>query len=143
MVQFIPVTPEQVDELNFRESHRGRVSYPILKSFLETGMDMCQLDRTGMQQSLQSLSSSLGAYIRSHNLPIKLFMRRGEIFLARTDIDPETGKPSVAGNTMGMTKRKEEIGVAPARLIEDESIPGIDDDEVDARFGVEKNLGTK
>ena len=110
MVQFIQVSPEDIDVLNFRESHRGRVSYPILKSFLETGMELAQLDRTGMQQSLQSLTSALGSYIRSHELPIKLFMRRGEIFFARTDIDPATGKPSETGtSTMGMRSRKEQV----------------------------------
>jgi hypothetical protein len=48
-----------------------------------------KLDRTGMQQSLQALSSSLNAYIRSHKLPIKMFTRMGEIYLARLDMDDD------------------------------------------------------
>lgn len=144
MVQFIPVSPEEIDSINLREGHRGRVSYPILKSFMELGEPMCQLDRTGMQQSLQSLSSSLGAYIRSHNLPIKLFMRRGQIFLARTDIDPTTGKPMALGKEVGLGPRvREQVGVAPARLLEDDSIPEIDGAEIDTRGQEEGNLTTK
>src|SRR3972149_4255919 len=95
MVKFIEVDPSEIP--NFRESHRGRVSYPILKSFLETGKQLVMLDRTGMQQSLQSLTSSLGAYIRSHNLPIKMFMRAGQIYLARTETD-DSGVPDSHNN---------------------------------------------
>lgn len=84
-MKFIPVSPEDVP--NFREAHRGRVSYPILKGFLETNMPIAMLDRTGIQQSFQSLYSSLTAYIRSHNLPIKLFSRGGQLYLTRLDMD--------------------------------------------------------
>ena len=144
MVKFIPISPEEIDSINLREGHRGRVSYPILKSFMETGEAMAQLDRTGVQQSLQSLSSSLGAYIRSHELPIKLFTRRGQIFLARTDIDPATGKPNAiaTGGNLG-PRVKEQVGVASEKLLADEDIPGLDDDEITARFNKEKDQTTK
>lgn len=142
MVKFLEVDPEDVP--NFRESHRGRVSYPILKSFLETGMVLAQLDRTGIQQSLQSLNSSLGAYIRSHGLPIKLFTRRGEIYLARTDIDEATGQPLENNNHINRVKYvKDVVGVAPQDLQDLDDIPDVDDAEVEARFGVEKNQVTK
>ncbi len=90
MVKFEEVDPSEID--NMRKGRRGRVSYPILKGFLETNYFLAKLDRTGMQQSLQSLTSSLGAYIRSHELPIKLFQRSGDVFLMRLDID-ENGNP--------------------------------------------------
>lgn len=89
-MKLVPIDPALFPE--FREGRRGRVSYPLLKTFLETSTPLVMLDRTGMQQSLQSLTSSLGAYIRSHNLPIKLLTRSGQIYLARTDVDPETKK---------------------------------------------------
>jgi hypothetical protein len=95
MVKFEEVDPNEIP--NFREGHRGRVSYPILKSFLETGITVAKLDRTGMQQSLQSLNSSLGAYVRSHKLPIKLFTRGGEIYLMRLDTDDE-GNPQLSAS---------------------------------------------
>lgn len=87
MVKFIPVAPEDVP--NLREGRRGRVSYPILKSFLETNVPLAQLDRTGMVQSAQSLNMCLNQYIRNHDLPIEMFTRSGEIYLARTDVDEE------------------------------------------------------
>ncbi len=85
MVKFNPVSPEDIE--NLRAPHRGRISYPILKGFLETDLFLATLDRTGMQQSTQSLYSSLGAYIRSHNMPIRLFQRQGNMYLMRLDID--------------------------------------------------------
>ncbi len=85
MVKFIDVAPEDLD--NVRESRRGRVSYPILKSFMEINKCLVQLDRTGLQQTLVSLTSSLTAYIRSHEMPIKLFQRHGELYLLRLDLN--------------------------------------------------------
>lgn len=85
MVKFIPVDPEEVP--NLREGRRGRVSYPILKAFLESNMPLARLDRTGMAQSLQALSMTLNQYVRTHDLPIQMFTRSGEIYLARTDVD--------------------------------------------------------
>lgn len=90
-MKFIAVDPKEVP--NMRESHRGRVSYPILKSFLETGIVVAKLDRTGMQQSLQALYSSLRAYIMGHELPIKLFSRSNEIYLIRLDLNAD-GTPN-------------------------------------------------
>ena len=87
MVKFIEVPPKEVQNLKF--SRRGRVSYPILKGFLETGMYVAKLDTTGIQKSPQSLYTSMGSYIRNHGLPIKLFRRQGDIYLMRFDIDKD------------------------------------------------------
>lgn len=84
-MKFIQVDPNEID--NLRQSRRGRVSYPILKSFLETNFYIAEMDLTGVQQSKQALTSSLTAYIRNHGLPIKMFHRGGKIYLARLDID--------------------------------------------------------
>lgn len=121
-----------LDEIpNMKESHRGRVSYPILKSFLETGYVCASLDRTGMQQSLQSLTSSLGAYIRNHELPIKMFMRKGEIYLMRLDLNVDgTENPNW----------KEDVKKA---LEEREDIRDITPEEVAGRFQEEKDKVTK
>lgn len=90
MVQYIPIDPSELD--NVRLGRRGRVSYPILKGFLETNHFLVKLDRTGVQQSRQSLLSCLTAYCRTHTLPIKLFQRRGELYLMRLDVK-EDGSP--------------------------------------------------
>jgi transcription antitermination factor NusG len=88
MVLLKPVDPASIPDLV--AGHRGRVSYPILKEFLESGYVLVLIDRTGMQQSLVSLTSSVSAYIRSHGLPVKLFSRGGQLYLLRTDADPKT-----------------------------------------------------
>lgn len=87
MVKFIDVDPNEVEDATF--THRGRVSYPILKAFLETGKYVVQLDRTGMQQSFQGLYSSLNSYIRNHRLPVKLLSRGGNLLLMRLDVDKD------------------------------------------------------
>lgn len=89
-MKFIEVNPSEID--NIRRGRRGRVSYPILKGFLETNKFLVKLDLTGIQQSKQSLTSSLNTYIRNHQMPIKLFQRAGDIFLMRLDVDEEGNK---------------------------------------------------
>lgn len=129
MVKFLDVNPDEFD--NTREGRRGRVAYPILKEFLETGKFMAQLDRTGMQQSFQSLCSTLNAYIRNHVMPIKIITRQMQIYLMRLDVDKE-GKaiPDWVAKSLG----------APLLLGE---APVIDAAEVQKRMAVEINKSTK
>ncbi len=87
MVKFIEIDPNEIGEAAF--THRGRVSYPILKGFLETGFYVVQIDRTGMQQKATALQSSLRAYSLSHEMPIKVFSRSSEVYLMRLDIDKD------------------------------------------------------
>lgn len=84
---FIAVNPDEIP--NVRYGRRGRISYPIVKGFLETGLPVAKLDRTKMNYKIQNLQSTLNAYIRTHELPIKLVVRSGEIYLIRTDLDNE------------------------------------------------------
>lgn len=123
MVKFIDVNPNDLDDSSF--THRGRVSYPILKAFLETGKYVVQLDRTGMQQSFQGLYSSLGSYIRNHHLPVKLFSRGGQLLLMRLDIDRD-GKPIPDWEEKQLMT-----------LIQDDT-EEITDEVIDKRFEVEK-----
>jgi len=95
MVKFVEIDPNDIQLV--RHGRRGRVSYPILKMFLESGIAVGKLDRTGIQQSLMSLNSSLGAYIRNHGLPLEMWTSQGEIYLSRTDIGDD-GKPDPANN---------------------------------------------
>ena len=90
LMKFIAVDPRTVPDSFI--GHRGRVSYPILKSFLETNLVCAKMERTGMQQTLLGLTSALGAYIRGHGLPIKLFTREGEIYLLRLDLNADGSK---------------------------------------------------
>jgi hypothetical protein len=102
MVKFVEIDPKDVKLV--RQGRRGRVSYPILKMFLESGMAVGKLDRTGIQQSLMSLNSSLGAYIRNHGLPLEMWTSQGEIYLSRTDIG-DNGKPNPQNNDIHNIQR--------------------------------------
>ncbi len=87
MVKFVEVDPRDIEDGQF--SHRGRVSYPILKGFMETKTFMVMIDRTGMQQSASGLQSSLGAYAKKHQLPIRVFSRNSQVYLMRLDVDSQ------------------------------------------------------
>jgi hypothetical protein len=89
-MKFIPVDPTELEDVV--STHRGRVSYPLVKAFLESGHFMAKLDRTGMQQSYQALYSSVSSYIRRHHVPIKMFSRDGQTYFMRLDVDAD-GNP--------------------------------------------------
>jgi len=131
MVKFIDVDPTELDDT--RTGRRGRVSYPILKSFLETGKFLVMLDRTGMQQSVMGLSSALNSYIRNHQMPIKLFTRSGQIYLMRLDVDKE-GNP--------IPNWLEEMLGAPVDN-DDMEVLEITPEVVGERFQEEKDKATK
>jgi hypothetical protein len=92
-MKFVKVDPHEAQDLLTREAiHRGRVSYPLLKSFLECKMFLARLDKEGLGQKSYVLTASLRAYAKSHNLPVEVFTRQGEVYFRRLDID-EDGKP--------------------------------------------------
>lgn len=129
MVKFIDVDPNEIDDL--KQVARGRVSYPLLKTFLETGKYVVIVDRTGMQQSLQGLLQSLRSYIRAHNLPIKPFVRKSQLLLMRLDIDKNGNPdPSWVGS----------IGLPEPDAGEETEI---NEEEIARRFEVEKHKATK
>ncbi len=90
--RLVQVTKDELNKWTRGLQHRGRVSYPILKMFLEEDNFCSRLNREGMQQSTLSLSSCLSSYARNHEMPIRISMRGGELYLIRTDID-EDGNP--------------------------------------------------
>jgi len=123
-MKLVPVDPASIN--NVREGRRGRVSYPILKMFLESNEDLVMVDRTGMQNSFQGLYSSLRAYISSHSLPVEIFSRQGEIYLARIREDPN------AKGTEGHELTEADLPPMP-----------ITPDEVQSRAAVERGQITK
>ncbi len=87
MVKFVQVSPKDIP--THREGRRGRVSYPLLKSFLESNFPCAKLDLTGLNKNPTYLRSVLYSYIRSHKLPIKIFSSSGDLYLMRLDMDDE------------------------------------------------------
>ncbi len=85
MVKFVDINPKDIDTA--RIGRRGRVSYPILKAFLERNTKVCKLDLTGLDKNPTYLRSVLDAYAKNHKMPIKVFSANGEIHLMRLDLD--------------------------------------------------------
>jgi hypothetical protein len=138
MVKFEEVNPH--DMPTHREGRRGRVSYPIIKSFLETGMVLAKLDRTGMQQSFQSLYSCLNSYARNHEIPVKIFSRSGELYLMRLDFEVDKD-----GNKIPVEDWQEQGQASEGREGVDRKMEAkpLSSEEVATRFQEEKAQVTK
>lgn len=91
MVKFVPVDPKDID--TSRSGRRGRVSYPLIKGFMESGHKVVKLDLTGLNKNPQYLRSVLTSYIRTHNMPIKIFSAGGDLHLMRLDLNND-GTPN-------------------------------------------------
>lgn len=85
MVKFIDIDPKDIDTA--RMGRRGRVSYPIIKAFLERDTKVSKLDLTGFDKNPTYLRSVLSAYVKSHSLPITIFAAGGELHMMRLDLD--------------------------------------------------------
>lgn len=88
MVNLVPVDPATVGTQN-REGRRGRVSYPILKAFMESNHVCVKIDPTSHSKKPEYLRSVLTSYIKNHNMPVKIFSAGGELHLMRLDLDDE------------------------------------------------------
>lgn len=85
MVKFVDIDPKDID--TSRQGRRGRVSYPILKAFMERQTKVSKLDLTGLGKNPTYLRSVLTSYVRSHEMPIKVFSANGDLHLMRLDLD--------------------------------------------------------
>jgi hypothetical protein len=85
MVKFVAVDPADIP--TERLGRRGRVSYPLIKSFMEMNIKVAKLDPEGLNKNQAYLRSVLGAYIKSHSLPIKIFAAGGDLHLMRLDLN--------------------------------------------------------
>jgi hypothetical protein len=132
MVKFVDIDPKDIDTA--RAGRRGRVSYPILKAFMERQTKVSKLDLTGLNKNPAYLRSVLQAYVTTHKMPIKVFSANGELHLMRLDLDndhkPIDWSPDIRATEGG----GDEINM--------DAVP-LDDDEVDKRFEDEKSESTK
>lgn len=133
MVMFTEVDPADL-ETN-RLGRRGRVSYPLIKSFMEAGIKLAKLNMADLDKNPQYLRSVLTSYIKNHDLPIKLFAMQGDIHLMRLDIDND-GNPIEDWRKTSTTE-----GAAGHR--EHEEARPINFEEVSKRFSEEKGKATK
>lgn len=134
MVQFIQVDPANIPDK--RMGRRGRVSYPLLKSFLEANMKCVKVDLTGYNRNPTYLRSVLTSYIKSKQLPIKLFAAEGDLHLLRLDMDDE-------GNIDPNWKCEEVTTEGNLGLMRNTVPLPITPQEVQNRFNVEAGQITK
>lgn len=89
--RFIALDPEEVEEVMNHDasSRRGRVSYPILKGFLESGMEVAKLNREGLGHPAMHYQTLLKMYIEGHNMPVRLRLVNGELYLIRKEVAEE------------------------------------------------------
>jgi hypothetical protein len=88
-VKYEQVSAEELDAT--LDVRRGRVSYPIIKGFMETGYYVSKiiLDDNRKPGTMYML---LKSYVDNHDLPIKVYLRKGRLYLMRLDIDVEGNK---------------------------------------------------
>ncbi len=84
-VTFVKRTLEDID--NTREGVRGRVSYPIIKGFMENGDQVSEVMLEGTGRKPETLQMLLRSYVETHRLPVKVLCRKKRLFLIRLDID--------------------------------------------------------
>ena len=87
MNRFAPVNEEELETVSVKA--RTRISGELLQEFLNSGHSIAKLDRGGITSTLASLSSSLRSYIASHQVPVRLIIRKSEIYFVRTDRNEE------------------------------------------------------
>ena len=129
MATFQEVDPSQAPTQ--RDAKRGRVYYPIVKDFLETGLFLAKLERTSVGNRAPALLyAGISQYCKAKRVPVKVLQRSGEILLMRLDIlpdgspDPEYTPPTQA-----------ELGIPVPGLdgVEEPSAPAFDE-VVDDKF---------
>lgn len=135
MVNFVDVNPADID--TSRSGRRGRVSYPIIKAFMERNVKLSKLDLTGLDKNPQYLRSVLNSYINSHDMPIKIFQANGDMHLMRLDLNND-GTPNPDWNKDGLKTTEGAAGHERDRPV----VP-LDGAEIDTRFREEVGKSTK
>ena len=135
MVALVPVDPSKLQTT--REGRRGRVSYPLIKMFLESNQKLSKIDMQGLDKNPAYLRSVLYSYINNHDLPVKVFSMGGDLHLMRLDIEND-GTPIPDWRV-----RNERTTEGAAGHLRDLAPTPINAQEVEARFQEEKHKSTK
>ena len=85
-----PITDEQLEDLLAQggTKHRGRVSYPICKMFLESGHKAAVLNIE--HKNIQILAQVLRSYVKNHELPMEVLVRAKKLILTRVEEKPKS-----------------------------------------------------
>jgi hypothetical protein len=84
MVKLKEVPEEEINQIlsPTGRMHRGRVSYPIVQAFLESGAKLAEVDASDHPKPV-NLSQTLRAYCINHNLKCRVINRQGRIYLVK------------------------------------------------------------
>jgi len=135
MVGFTEVKPEDIDIA--RLGRRGRISYPLVKGFLEANMKCAKIDLEGLDKKPEYLRSVLTSYCKNHNIPIKLFSVQGDLHMMRLDIDND-------GNPIPDWEEANSKGTeGSAGALRNMTATPLNAQEVSTRFKKEKGQVTK
>lgn len=137
MVTFVDINPADID--TSRAGRRGRVSYPIIKGFMERNVKVSQVIDLPEGKNPQYMRSVLTTYINNHQLPIKLFSANGIMHLMRLDLNNDgTANPDWNKGTEGLITTEGAPGAE-----RDVVVKPLDAAEVAARFAQEGKKTTK
>lgn len=78
-----PIDPKDFPE--FRAIAKRRANLAILEEFLISGSPLSEVDLEG--RSVGAVNSGLAIAAKGSGKPIKVFTRRGKVYLMRTDLD--------------------------------------------------------
>ena len=89
-VTFTEVPPEELESTV--DTRRGRVSYPIIKGFMETGLYIARVNFEDSMRKAPNMYVLLKSFVSNHDLPIKVLLRKNRLYLLRLDIDKDGNK---------------------------------------------------
>lgn len=119
MVKFIDIDPKDIDTT--RLGRRGRVSYPIIKAFMERQSKVSKLDLSDLDKNPAYVRSVLSAYVKSHDMPIQIFSAGGDLHMMRLDLDNDNKPiPWTPGSetTEGASGAEEDVKAEPINAAE-------------------------
>ena len=106
MTRFAPVSKDELETVSVKA--RARISKDLLQEFLDSGHSIGKLNREGITSSMASLQSSLRSYIASHQVPVRLIIRRSEVYFVRTDREGEDTTAPTETKRLELTDEEDE-----------------------------------
>ena len=84
-MRLIPIDAEDEKLLRGTSGRGRRVSFPVLQTFLASGLSAAKLDRAefGEEMTTPRLTARLNSYAKSHEMNVIVIQRGGEVYLLR------------------------------------------------------------
>lgn len=80
MASLRPVSRDEIPAVGTRA---GGVSAGMVKDFLESGNDIVAVEPEDGDKSIASIRSTLGNFVKRHDVPVKVFTRGGSLYLEK------------------------------------------------------------